>query len=521
MFRFYFLIAVFMVSFTTGVFSQKVRTGFITARYTKYPLFALPPDMRTIQINVIKKNRNQNLTSDIIETLKKKCFSFDSLTIAPIGTVIVDLIINDELPFVNPNAPVGEQAIYYNYKNQFIVKDYQGRVMQKGEVFDYNSSNTYKVTTAPKYDIGTYTKNLEGQFRALNDFLKINYDLVVAEDHLHTVRVKGEGVEMFDSINNYIEIFFKRNKVTPPYTAAKDSLAPAIAYFTNLESTRDKNKKEDLPFIFASGANLSVLYTVIEDYENASKQIDLIKSLDYKDNKSLVFEDEVYQRKKNRDEYEKTKDYKTLYIEGPKYMRCFYIDTLGRRFSSSIENYMTQMKKGEVVFVDKNHPNVVDARAKVTSLKYLYVDGILFKSVPAIKKDNIFSAYPSGSTHDFESAFYVVMYESSVICLMMDLSGGMLMLNNKKLDTWSITSYPKKDEIIIEKLIRKFFNNSLSDCPQLAEMMDGGKLDFKTKKIPEYLKVIEEYEGLCGSGQYNEMIKQNSPEELNKKLEEK
>jgi len=513
------LIIIFLFQLNIS-FCQKVKNSFIKARYTQYPLFALPPDFKTIQINVVKKNKNPNLTAEILESLKKKSFVFDSLAISPVGSIVVDFIINDELPYTNPNAPATEQAMYYNYNNQFVVKDYKGRVMLRGDVVDY-AGNNYKVITGPKYDVNTYTKNLERQFKALNEQLRINYDFLTPEAVLHTQRVKGDGAEVktFDSINDYLENYFKRNKIVYPYTFALDSLKPVISYFLNLQSSLDKNKKEDVPFVFASGANLCVLYAVLEDYDNANKQVSIIKALDYKDNKSLVFEDIVYQRKKNRDEYEKTRKFQTLYIEGPRYISCFYIDTLGRRFSSSIENYMTQLKGGKVIFINKNNPNVMDDKAKVASLKYVYVDGIMFKSVPAIKKDKVFSAYPSGNTHDFESAFYVVMYESSAICLMMDLSGGMLMLNNKKLDTWSITSYPKKDEIIIEKLIRKFFNNSLSDCPQLAEMMDGGKLDFKTKKIPEYLKVIEEYEGLCGSGQYTEMLKANSPEELNKKFE--
>lgn len=267
-----------------------------------YPNFILPKEINTIEIAIINKTGNAYFQPKDIEWLASTFYFDSTLKVVPSnGQLRLTFTINPDKFAKGGFADV----YYYNMVNSYVISTKNGDVLTDG-VCANNVNTPYFISTSPSFNIGTYKNNVKDQLVQLCRMVRLSYDFAMNKQNIEFSRIKGDGYEKFDSLNNRLEDYFKTKKIKPPYAAIEDLLNKSFNYYKILAEQKVGDEDKQKNVLFAIHSNEIILYSLIEKFNDAEKSLAKLEALDMKGNRTDYYKKFYTDRKNNLELYQKS-----------------------------------------------------------------------------------------------------------------------------------------------------------------------------------------------------------------------
>lgn len=498
--------------------AQKLKSNSLILKALSYPEKPISTNYSSFSLVTNVTNPNNVYPAKIdVKALSKKFMIFDSIKMKEEGgDFIVEFNLNTTPPTKTLGATFGTTEVFYEYKSTYTVKSTNGLTIEQGNV-KYTGKATVNEQMGQPEPTDNPENNLNRQFVGLAQIIKQKYDFKYLDYRVTLFHLKDDKYKAIEELNDSIIEKLKGSKVRIPVSGIDKMVGRSILMNKNFLAQADRNNPEMENLVFCTTSNLLNCYTLLWDEEQTVYYESEISKMDkggMKKGSAVQFYQayalnvKTYQEQidvlKNNPNANKVSgiNSNSTYVKDQAIKDGFFIRSgvLSKDTSCcTFVDHLLAESTREINIIAKEG-NTEKQVIKSGDLAYFYVNDFLYKSITPDKNYDPLLVGPEEAKWHGKNAFAIVYYESDNIFfgVITKKDKKLYYLINKKTDVREECPIPSSNQIVTEKLIKKFFTNCFNADMKLSDFLE--MYDFKKKSALEFFEIVSKCEEFYGGG---------------------
>ncbi len=505
------------------LFAQKPKFEEVKVKSIAYPETPLPADFKTYTVKLEAQNSWVLPLKLTVEGLKNSV-KFDSFQYADSQA---DLNVEIKLKKTDSKSEPVNVDIELTYE----VFDRQGRLMKKGtdkQSLYYGSG--YQGSSKDSPQVAEAVKSIVA--RACND-IKIAYDYRVVQNLTYLAHLKKDNEATYDYTGFETAYADVKGAIAdyvwnPNNQSLKKDIQSAIEFWDTQKDKIKLDDKEQRKLYFVCTYNLALVHSLLYNITEAENYAALMDKSDVKDMWGNFMKKEILESRKEwklrHDKFKKELENGTASLyrssstapvdENRNTVRAI----LGKSTENTAQNKLDQQAilKGYVVTAqdDTLHGEILDVDVNILKKQVVFIETGKTKRIFAASDLDSFSA--GGALYKtVGSAIFRQYYKSPNIEFVYVPAANIWLFGfNNGTEVGEYPYFDANDGASYVVNYKKKMADIFKKCPDVVKKINAGSYTLKTTKAEDLLKIVQDYEASCGSGNFEKYNKQSSPEQL-------